>query len=105
MTIIATCTCIIRADFNFAFGLLGYYMMKTTNRNKMDRTLTTLLGIVALLIAMDIVWCMTMRSVWSNKPVNNKSNWPIFDHMRTLTLIFSYIGIGVKVAIIGSILS
>ena len=41
MTCIAACTCIIRADFNFAFGLLGYYMIKTTNPKKMDRAAST----------------------------------------------------------------
>ena len=30
MTCIATTTSIIRSDYNFAFGLLGYYMIKTT---------------------------------------------------------------------------
>ena len=41
MTCVAACTCIIRADFNFAFGLLGYYMIKTTNPKKMDRAAST----------------------------------------------------------------
>ena len=41
MTCIATFTCVIRSDFNFAFGLLGYYMIKTTNINKMQRTAQT----------------------------------------------------------------
>ena len=37
MTCIATFTCIIRSDYNFAFGLLGYYMIKTANSKKMLR--------------------------------------------------------------------
>ena len=41
MTCIACCNCIIRSDFNFAFGLLGYYMMKITNEKKMARTAGT----------------------------------------------------------------
>ena len=38
MTCIATFTCIIRSDYNFAFGLLGYYMIKTANPKKIQRT-------------------------------------------------------------------
>ena len=30
ITVIATFTCIIRSDYNFAFGLLCYYMMKSS---------------------------------------------------------------------------
>ena len=30
MTIVATFTCIIRSDYNFAFGLLCYYMIKSS---------------------------------------------------------------------------
>jgi hypothetical protein len=41
MTCIATLTCIIRSDFNFAFGLLGYYMIKTCNIKKIQRTAST----------------------------------------------------------------
>ena len=41
MTCIATFTCIIRSDFNFAFGLLGYYMIKTANPMKIQRPVTT----------------------------------------------------------------
>ena len=46
MTCVSTLTCIIRSDFNFAFGLLGYYMMKTANPKKMQRAVQT----VSLLI-------------------------------------------------------
>ena len=41
MTCVATFTCIIRSDFNFAFGLLGYYMIKTANEKKLQRTANT----------------------------------------------------------------
>ena len=30
ITIVSTFTCVIRADYNFAFGLLCYYMIKTS---------------------------------------------------------------------------
>ena len=41
MTCIATFNCIIRSDFNFAFGLMGYYMIKTSNIKKIERTAYT----------------------------------------------------------------
>ena len=30
ITIVSTFTCIVRSDYNFAFGLLCYYMIKTS---------------------------------------------------------------------------
>ena len=30
ITLISTFTCIVRSDYNFAFGLLCYYMIKST---------------------------------------------------------------------------
>ena len=53
---------------------------------------------------MDIIWCMTMRSVWSSKPLNNKTNWPVFDYLRTITLIISYINVVVKAVIIAKLI-
>ena len=41
MTCIATFNCIIRSDYNFAFGLMGYYMIKTVNIKKIERTAYT----------------------------------------------------------------
>ena len=41
MTCIACVNCIVRSDYNFAFGLLGYYMIKSANFKKIRRTATT----------------------------------------------------------------
>ena len=30
ITLVSTFTCIVRSDYNFAFGLLCYYMLKTS---------------------------------------------------------------------------
>merc|ERR1712086_156047 len=68
MTCIATFNCIIRSDFNFAFGLMGYYMIKTVNIKKIERTAYTLIGVTVSLIIMDVLWIMTMRNVWATKP-------------------------------------
>jgi len=48
---------------------------------------------------MDIFWCITMRSVWASKPWNNHTTWAVFDYLRTVTLILSYVNIGIKVVI------
>ena len=34
VTCISVFTCIVRSDYNFAMGLLCYYMIKNTNDNK-----------------------------------------------------------------------
>ena len=36
-TLISVFTCIIRSDFNFAFGLFGYYLIKTSDPKKIQR--------------------------------------------------------------------
>ena len=41
MTCVATLTCVIRADYNFAFGLLGFFLIKSTNPNKYERAANT----------------------------------------------------------------
>ena len=56
--------------------------------------------ITILLIVMDILWVMTMRQVWASKPSNNKTTWTVFNHLRTFTLVFSYINILIKGAIV-----
>ena len=98
MTCIATFTCIIRSDYNFAFGLLGYYMIKTANPKKISRTASTMMLITVTLIVMDILWVITMRNVWNSKPWDNHTRWAVFDYLRTVTLLASYISIIIKVS-------
>ena len=98
MTCIATFTCIIRSDYNFAFGLLGYYMIKTANPKKIARTAQTMLLITVTLIVMDVLWAITMRNVWNSKPWDNHTRWAVFDYLRTITLIASYVSIIIKVS-------
>ena len=98
MTCIATFTCIIRSDYNFAFGLLGYYMIKTAQPKKISRTASTMLLITVVLIVMDILWVITMRNVWNSKPWDNHTRWAVFDYLRTITLLASYINIIIKVS-------
>ena len=100
MTCLATLNCVIRSDFNFVFGLLGYYMIKTTNIKKMQRTAQTLLLVTGVILVMDVIWVLAMRSVWGSKPFNNHTTYAVFDYLRTFVLLVSYINIIVKIFIL-----
>ena len=60
--------------------------------------------ITIVLIVMDVLWALTMRNVWANTSASKvKSQWAIFDHLRSITLIFSYINIVIKAVIISKL--
>ena len=48
-------------------------------------------------IVMDILWILTMRSVWSTKPIKNANSWAAFDNIRGLTLFLSFVNVVLKV--------
>lgn len=45
---------------------------------------------------MDVLWCMTMSSVWAGKPAKNPQNWVAFDRIRAITMFLSSINIVLK---------
>mmetsp|Transcript_90107 Transcript_90107/g.124391 ORF Transcript_90107/g.124391 Transcript_90107/m.124391 type:complete len:127 (+) Transcript_90107:12-392(+) len=94
-------TCVIRSDYNFAMGLLGYYLIKNTSDSKISTTASSLLLINVLLIVMDILWCYTMSSVWSSKPSKNQAAWKGFDNIRSITMWLSIVNIILKGAACG----
>ncbi len=47
-------------------------------------------------IFMDIMWCLTMNSVWGNKPAKNGQHWSVFNNIRTVTIVFSWINVLIK---------
>jgi hypothetical protein len=96
ITIVSTFTCIVRADYNFAFGLLCYYMIKTTKDPA--QTARPLLLINGGLIIFDILWCITMSNVWSGKPAAHEKVWHAFDNIRTFTMILSVLNIFLRAA-------
>ena len=61
VTCISTFTCIVRSDYNFAMGLLCYYMIKNTGDNKnfgrTARTVSRLKLIARLLTCWILVDC------------------------------------------------
>ena len=51
-------------------------------------------------IVMDILWILTMRSVWSTKPTKNATSWAAFDNVRGLTIFLSFVNVIIKVVAI-----
>jgi hypothetical protein len=96
VTCVSIFTCTIRSDYNFAMGLLCYYMIKNASQ-KIGSIAFTLLCLNALTIGMDMLWCITMQSVWSGKPSKNAAAWSGFDHIRSFTLFLSAVNIVLKV--------
>ena len=69
VTCVSVLTCIVRSDYNFAMGLLGYYMIKNVG-NKIDsevsktcRTVSTKVTGMALLLTIfgDLKICWHLR--------------------------------------------
>ena len=50
------------------------------------------------LVIFDIMWCITMSSVWSGKPLHHEKMWRAFDNIRTITLILSVLNIFLRVS-------
>ncbi|CDW75027.1 UNKNOWN [Stylonychia lemnae] len=94
ITIVSTFTCVIRSDYNFAFGLLCYYMIKTSKDQV--KTAKPLLLINIGLIIFDIIWCITMHSVWAGKPLHHEKTWKAFDNIRTFTMVLSVLNIFIR---------
>lgn len=95
VTCVSVFTCTIRSDYNFAMGLLSYYMIKNA-KEKIGPTSLSLLMISALTIVIDILWCLTMQNVWAGKPPRNQAAWAGFDSIRSFTLFLSYLNVVLK---------
>ena len=95
VTCISVFTCIIRSDYNFAMGLLCFYMIKNAGE-KIGKIAGTLLLLNVMTIAMDVLWILVMRSVWDGKPSKNATSWKAFDNIRSLTILLSLVNICLK---------
>jgi hypothetical protein len=56
-----------------------------------------LIALNVLTIVMDVLWCLTMRSVWKNKPAKNAKGQKGFNLIRSTTLYLSVANILIKV--------
>ena len=99
VTCVSVFTCIIRSDYNFAMGLLCFYMIKNAGE-KIGKIAGTLLLLNIMTIAMDVLWIVVMRSVWDGKPSKNATSWKAFDNIRSLTILLSVVNICLKGAAI-----
>ena len=45
---------------------------------------------------MDILWCITMSSVWDGQPAKNPGNWAAFSRIRRITMFLSSVNIVLK---------
>ena len=103
ITILATFNCLKRPDWNFAFGLLSYFMVKNiqspTNYYTLEAGNVKLMLIVLNigLIIFDIVWVFTLGSVWHGKPTHDKIIWEGFSTLHTFILTVSVIIILIRI--------
>ena len=91
MTIVSSFTCLKRPDWNFAFGLMCYYMMKTSGEK--TNTLRVVLGLNALLLVFDVAWMMTMGQVWHGRPAHDQAIWAGFKLLHNFILFMSGVNI------------
>ena len=94
ITILATFNCLKRPDWNFAFGLLSYFMLKSMGDDNVKIMLIVLN--IGLLI-FDIVWVFTLGSVWHGKPTHDKIIWEGFSALHTFILTLSVIIIVIRI--------
>ena len=57
--------------------------------------------LTALTIVLDLLWIITMRSVWASKPQKNASGWKAFSRIRGLTIFLSLVNVGLKAIAFG----
>ena len=50
----------------------------------------------ALTIVLDLLWIITMRSVWAAKPAKNQNSWKAFSRIRGFTVFLSLVNVGLK---------
>ena len=95
ITLIATTNWLKRPDWNFAFGLLSYYMMKSlvkiTDSKEARDVIKMLIYLNIALIVFDLVWIFTMGGVWHGKPTHDKMIWEGFSSLHSYIITMSVI--------------
>mmetsp|Transcript_14656 Transcript_14656/g.12477 ORF Transcript_14656/g.12477 Transcript_14656/m.12477 type:complete len:184 (+) Transcript_14656:32-583(+) len=100
MTWIAAFTCLVRTDYNFAFGLFGYYYW--VSRINSAQVTRTLIVTNAALIVFDIIWLLTAASHWGEE-MDNAPIWNSTSGIRSFAVFFSSINILVKFIGVGAL--
>ena len=86
ITVLATINCLKRPDWNFAFGLLSYFMIKSMRDDSIKFMLLILNG---FLVFADIIWVIVMWIIWGGKPTHDKIIWERFSTLHSFILISS----------------
>ena len=105
MAVISSFACLVRTDFNFAFALLFYYLwhnaiVKDEDKEGIGKKLILLNVVLAII---DLMWLITMGSVWSSTPDVNPEAWESMSGIFTFALVMSWINWLVRLGILGAL--
>ena len=92
ITILAAFNCLKRPDWNFAFGLLSYYMLKSIEKSNFEESASVKFMLIIInigLLVFDIVWVFTLGSIWHGKPTHDKIIWEGFSGLHTFIISLS----------------
>ena len=100
ITILAAFNCLKRPDWNFAFGLLSYYMLKSIEKSNFEESASVKFMLIIInigLLVFDIVWVFTLGSIWHGKPTHDKIIWEGFSGLHTFIITLSVIIIIIRI--------
>ena len=99
LTWLSCLACLVRTDYNFAFALFCYYMFISRKENKdMDNTLNLII-INFVLAVIDVLWLISIGSVWTSKSENNDT-WNKLYNLHLFVIFVSVISTILKIVII-----
>ena len=55
-----------------------------------------MIALNVMTIVLDILWILTMRSVWNGKPAKNSAAWKSFNNIRGLVIFLSFVNVLLK---------
>ena len=55
-----------------------------------------MIALNVMTIILDILWILTMRSVWAGKPAKNANQWKAFSNIRGIVIFLSFVNVAIK---------
>ena len=55
-----------------------------------------MIALNVMTIILDILWILTMRSVWAGKPAKNANQWKAFSNIRGIVIFLSFVNVVIK---------
>ena len=96
MSILATINCLKRPDWNFAFALLSYCLVKwiekgnySEDSNSNVKLMVILLN--AFIMFFDVIWIVSLAIIWNGRPDNSEIIWRGFSALHLFIIISSII--------------